>query len=302
MKRIRLLLTIIFLTVLKGTLCAQNIRTVDATYVYVSSPDESPKEAQEKAIERAKLQAIADEFGTLVTQTGITHVVNVNGKSSINFDALGGTEVKGEWIETIGEPEIKQIYDSEKNMFVTTCNIEGCIREIKSAPVDFEAKVLYNPTDLQSEKYEFLHGERFYLSFMAPVNGYVAVYMVDNVRNKAFRLLPDRYDDDGLVSVNRDQSYCFFSKKMAPRGQRVSEYITTCQGDVEVNYLYVLFSPNRFFKVLDGSITTDDSHNLVLPNSLSVKKFQKWLTNCRIKDEEMRIDIKSITCKNTDNI
>lgn len=291
------LLAMCVLAMLCGVLPAHNTKTVEATYIYIASRNESLEAACEKALERAKLQAIADEFGTLVTQTDITHVVNRDGESSIDFEALGGTEVKGEWLETIGEPEFKEDWDAEKKMHVVTCKVKGRIREIKSAAVDFEAKLLYNYADLQSEKYEFRHGEKFYLSFRAPVNGYVAVYMVDNISGRAFRLLPDRYDDDGQVQVKREKQYCFFSKRSAPRGQRVSEYMATCHDEVEVNYLYILFSPNRFFKALDNPVSQKEGTDLMLPNSLTIGKFQKWLTKCRVKDDEMRVEIKSITCR-----
>ena len=65
----------------------------------------SLEEAKRIALERAKIQAIADEFGTIVSQSNTTLVSNRNGESSSDFFSLGGSEVKGEWIETIGQPE-----------------------------------------------------------------------------------------------------------------------------------------------------------------------------------------------------
>lgn len=279
-------------------LCAQRTEKVCAKYTYHAPENVTLEMAKRTALERAKIQAIADEFGTVVSQSNTTFVTNQNGESNTDFFSLGGSEVKGEWIETIGEPEYDISYEQE--LLIVKVKVNGRIRETVNATVDFEAKVLYNDTDSRSEKYEFRHGEQFYLLFKAPVDGYVAVYLLDNASGMAFRLLPDRYDEDGQVKVKRDKEYCFFSKQRAPKGEQVSEYMATCEKDMEVNYLYILFSPNHFYKALDNSVSQKKNSKLMQPNSLSIDKFQKWLTKCRVKDNEMRVEVKNITCRKND--
>lgn len=95
---------------------AQKIKKVDAEYIYHAPENVSLEEAKRIALERVKLQAIADEFGTVVSQSNFTTVTNRNGQSDVDFLSLGGSEVKGEWIETIGEPEYAISY--EQNMLV----------------------------------------------------------------------------------------------------------------------------------------------------------------------------------------
>ena len=77
---------------------AQKVQKVTATYTYHAPENVTLEEAKRTALDRAKIQAIADAFGTLVTQSNSTVVTNQNGQSDSRFFSLGGSEVKGEWI------------------------------------------------------------------------------------------------------------------------------------------------------------------------------------------------------------
>ena len=90
---------------------AQRTEKVRAEYIYHAPENISLEEAKRIALERAKIQAIADEFGTIVSQSNTTLVSNRNGESSTDFFSLGGSEVKGEWIETIDLPEYDINYE-----------------------------------------------------------------------------------------------------------------------------------------------------------------------------------------------
>ena len=79
---------------------AQRVKTVGGEYTYVAPKNMSPEEAERVAFERLKTKLIAEEFGTVVSQTNLTKVENQNGQSNIDFSSYGGSEVKGEWIET----------------------------------------------------------------------------------------------------------------------------------------------------------------------------------------------------------
>ena len=83
---------------------AQKVQKVTATYTYYAPENVTLEEAKRTALDRAKIEAIAEAFGTLVTQSNSTVVSNQNGKSDSQFFSLGGSEVKGEWIETTKEP------------------------------------------------------------------------------------------------------------------------------------------------------------------------------------------------------
>ena len=83
---------------------AQKTEKVTATYTYYAPENVTLEEAKRTALDRAKLTAIADAFGTLVTQSNSTVMTNQNGKTDSRFFSLGGSEVKGEWIETTKDP------------------------------------------------------------------------------------------------------------------------------------------------------------------------------------------------------
>lgn len=92
----------------------QKIKTVDGEYTYVVPESVDLEKAKNIALERVKIQLIADEFGTVVSQSNSTLVKNENGKSNIDFMSIGGSEVKGEWIETIGNPIFKTEINGEQ--------------------------------------------------------------------------------------------------------------------------------------------------------------------------------------------
>ena len=135
---------------------AQKIEKVHGEYTYHVPDNVSLEEGKRTAIERAKIQALADAFGALVSQNNSTIVKNENGKSSVNFLSIGGSDVKGEWIETIGEPKLDIFYES--NMLTIKVSIDGKVREIKNASIDIEAKLLRNGTEEKYESDEFRNG------------------------------------------------------------------------------------------------------------------------------------------------
>ena len=181
------LLCLACIGLLSAHLQAQKMQKVEAEYVYYAPENVSLEEAKRTALERAKIQAIADAYGTIVSQSNTTRITNKNGKTDTDFLSLGGSEVKGEWIETIGEPEYNITYQQET--LVVKVYIAGKIREIVSAPVDFDARVLCNGTDLKFERQDFREGDELYLYFKSPIDGYLSVYLLDKAQGVAYCLL-----------------------------------------------------------------------------------------------------------------
>lgn len=260
---------------------AQKVQKVTATYTYHAPENVTLEEAKRTALDRAKIQAIADAFGTLVTQSNSTVVTNQNGQSDSRFFSLGGSEVKGEWIETTKEPTYHIAY--ENNMFVVSVEVSGRIREIVSAGIDFTAKILRNGTEDRFESEEFRSGDDLYLSFVSPVDGYLAVYLVDEGQ-RAYCLLPYRSQGDGIYKVSANRRYLFFSIKEAEPQERqyVDEYTMTCERSSEQNQICIVFSPQPFAKASDN-VTAE-----TLPRELGFEEFQKWLARNRGKDKSMK--------------
>lgn len=269
---------------------AQRTEKVRAEYIYHAPENISLEEAKRIALERAKIQAIADEFGTIVSQSNTTMVSNRNGESSTDFFSLGGSEVKGEWIETIGEPSYDINY--EQGMLVVKAIVSGRIREIVSAQIDIKAEVLCNGTDLKFARTDFKNGDNLYLYFQSPVDGYLAVYLLDEVSQMVYCLLPYKSSSEAVTPIEHNKPYLFFSAKHAgDKVHLVDEYTMTCNSSVERNTIYVIFSPNEFAKA--------NSYNVeeLLPQELSFEEFQKWLIRGRVKDKVMVVKRKYLTIK-----
>ena len=166
---------------------SQKIKTVDGEYTYVVPENVNLDKAKYIALERLKIQLIEEEFGATVSQSNSTLVKNSNGKSDVDFVSIGGSEVNGEWIETIGTPRYNIYY--EKDMLVVSVKAKGRIREIISTAVDVKSLVLRNGIEDRFESDTFKSGDDLYISFQSPTNGYLVVYLVDT-EQRAFCLLP----------------------------------------------------------------------------------------------------------------
>ena len=283
-------LLISVLSVVATVSYAQKVQKVTATYTYHAPENVSLEQAKATALDRAKIQAIADEFGTIVSQSNSTRIENRNGESAVDFLSIGGSDVRGEWIETIDEPKYEIAY--EQGVLVVKVSVKGRIREIVSAGIDISARILRNGTEDRFESEEFRSGDDLYLSFISPVDGYLAVYLVD-AEQRAYCLLPYRSQGDGIYKVAANRRYLFFNIKEAEAHERqyVDEYTMTCERSLEQNQIYVVFSPQPFAKAADNATAE------LLPRELGFKDFQKWLAKSRGKDINMQVTNLPLTIK-----
>lgn len=270
---------------------SQRLKTVEGEYTYVVPENYDLDRAKQVALERLKIQLIADEYGTVISQANTTSIKNISGKSDIDFVSYSESEVRGEWVETIGSPVFST--DIHTNQLVVKVSIKGKIREISASKINFKALALRNGTDDKYADDAFHDGDDLYLSFISPVDGYVTVYLIDNT-GTAFCLLPYENQTTGNVAIKANTRYVFFSEDYATPDllPYLNTYYTTCENSQEINQIYVIFSPNPFVKAADSK-----SSNLLtkdLPRELSNVDFQKWLSTNRTKDKQMtykRIDI-----------
>lgn len=269
---------------------AQKIKTVDGEYTYVVPENINLDKAKHIALERLKIQLIEEEFGATVSQSNSTLVKNSNGESDVDFVSIGGSEVKGEWIETIGTPRYDIYY--EKDMLVVSVKAKGRIREIISTAVDFKSLVLRNGIEDRFESDTFKSGDDLYISFQSPTNGYLVIYLVDT-EQRAFCLLPYQNMKEGSFNVEANKRYILFSAQNASSELKpnVDEYTMTCTHDQEINQLYVVFSTSPFVKAIDDKLEKE------LPRELSNEEFQKWLAKYRTRDTNMVVKKTTITIR-----
>lgn len=269
---------------------SQKIKTVDGEYTYVVPENVNLDKAKYIALERLKIQLIEEEFGATVSQSNSTLVKNSNGKSDVDFVSIGGSEVNGEWIETIGTPKYNIYY--EKEMLVVSVKAKGRIREIISTAVDVKSLVLRNGIEDRFESDTFKSGDDLYISFQSPTNGYLVVYLVDT-EQRAFCLLPYQNMKEGFFNVEANKRYVLFSTQTAASELKpyVDEYTMTCTHDQEINQLYVIFSTSPFVKAIDDKLEKE------LPRELSNEDFQKWLAKYRTRDTNMVVKKTTITIR-----
>ncbi len=266
---------------------SQKERTVEGNCVYYAESDVSIDDAKRTALERAMNDALANEFGTLVTQNNSTLVRNAGESQGVDFFSISSSSVMGEWIETIGEPEY--MLDFVDDILVVKCRVKGYAREIVTGGVDLQAKVLRNGTDAKFEDEDFRAGDDIYLSFRSPIDGFLAVYLV-NEDGQAYCLLPYQGQKEGIYEVEGGKEYIFFSSKDASPAQRqvVDEYVVKTELGAESNFIYILFSPNRFTKAVD-------CHREGTPRQLGFEDFDKWLAKNRRHDRNLQQCIRRIT-------
>ena len=287
-------LLFLLLTMIPSLLFAQFERRVEGEYTYYTPSDVSLETAKATAIEQARIQALANTFGTLVEQTLLTHQQNDNGKSSINMFALGESTVKGEWLKDTRDPETIITY--EDSFLIVYARVWGMAREIVSVPIDISVKVLKNGTLDRFEDDWFRDGDDIYLSFQSPSKGYLAVYLADD-KGDAYCFLPYAGDTDGMFEVKANKPYILFSSNHVEKGEACDEYVLTCDKELERNLLYVIFSPNPFVKANDNAIPVKVKvgvDELDLPRHLKYQDFQRWLLKNRRMDNKMQVVVKPI--------
>ena len=259
---------------------SQDLVKVGGEYIYYAPDNTTVEEAKNTALTRAKIQALAEAFGTIVSQTNTTHVTNTNGSTSINFLSIGASDVKGEWIETLGEPEYK--VEFIKNILVVSVKVKGIARELVYKKAEMDTKILRNGTEDKYEDSNFRNGDDLFVSFQSPIDGYLAIYLIDS-ESRAYCLLPYREQTNGIYHVEANKRYVFFNKTMAERNDKcfVDEYVMTCKGSSEHNQIYIVFSPNQFIKANDTNFSN------TLPRELDSDDFIRWLSKNRRMDTQL---------------
>lgn len=273
-----ILFFLIFLVTLQTN--AQSIKKVHGEYTYHAPENVTPEQAMQTALQRAKIQALANEFGTVVTQNNATRVENSGETSNVDMISLGGSEVKGEWIETIGEPQYETSF--EQGMLVVKCTVAGKAREIVADKPIFEAHLLRNGTEGKFESDVFRSGDDLFLKFRSPVDGYLNVYLDDGQGHVA-AMLPYRSQGFGAATIQGNKDYTFFSAQDG--GREVDEYTMTCNGTMELNQVILVFSENPFTKITSTEGYTD------------TKSFLSWLAKLKVHDKKACSQIIAIQVK-----
>ncbi len=262
---------------------------VSGEYVYYGPETMSVEDAKREAIERAKIQALENEFGTKIAQSTSTMVSSDNHKSNTRFSSHGLSDVKGEWIETIGDPQL-DISFRDHNI-VVTCRISGLAKELKGTRVEYEAYTLRNLPDRNCASTRFSDGDDMFLFFRSPIGGYLNVFLLCNAEDEAYCLLPYK-NGKGVFYISADTDYYLFSKAHGGKNAaEIDEYTLTAEGDTEYNDIVLVFSPEEFNK------TGLSDQSCLAPKMTTISKFNDWLAKLRTKNDNVTTSIINITIK-----
>lgn len=267
---------------------ARKEHTVSVSLEYIVPDNISLEEAKRIALEKVKLKAIEEKFGTSVSHSTMMVEENHNGRDNIHFSSFGGIDVKGEWVETISGPDYDLSFHNGTTLLTVT--LKGKIRESNFNQTIIEAIPLRNGCELKNEAYEYKNGNDLYLYFKSPIGGFLTVYLTDS--ENAYCLLPYKGQGESIFPIKGNEEYILFNKRkdqyMAT--ELIDEYVMTAEGEPESNIIYVIFSPEKFNK------TIDNDKGRYIPRQLILAEFHKWmekqirrLDNISIKKIPIRI-------------
>lgn len=271
---------------------AQRTADVSADYTYILGDNEdiTIRQARLIAIEMARAEAIKKEFGVTVNSDQITGEIAIDDKETSMFMFEAQSSVQGEWLGDSQQPQVTISTDGQNMMF--TAHVSGKAREILRGATDLKWQVMTEdesghryPTDV------FNSGQRLYVDFRSPIDGYVAVYLVSPDGSTSC-LLPYPKDGTGLFKIRHNTNYTFFDRS-SDYDPTVKYYKLSTDKLQEYNQLCIIFSPNPFTKCLDRVVDPRK------PNALSYNDFSKWLLQQQRNDKDMTVRRKWLQIKST---
>ena len=280
MKKLTLIILILAFTLVTQ---AQREEEVSGSYTYVLSENDgiTLKEAKHMCIELAKAAAIKEKFGELITSDVIDSNVETNGESSTSYYWENTVAMaKGDWLGDTEKPQLDIKYEDDKLIF--TAEVKGRAREIIQSKIDLKWEIMKDGLTMRKKTSIFESGERIFVNFRSPADGYVAIYLIlgDDVTQC---LLPYPKDTDGRFEVKAGREYMFFDKE---EDLTAVPWKLSTKRRLENNQLVIIYSPNPFTKCNDKSV--DKMH----PNTLNTHDLQRWLLKCQREDRDMVVNKK----------
>ena len=234
-------------------------------------------------IELAKAAAIKEKFGELITSDVIDSNVETNGESTNSYYWENTVAMaKGDWLGDTEKPQLDIKYEDDKLIF--TAEVKGRAREIIQSKIDLKWEIMKDGLTMRKKTSIFESGERIFVNFRSPADGYVAIYLIVGDDDTSC-LLPYKQDVDGRFEVKGGRDYMFFDKEENPKAYP-KYYTMTTKRRLENNQLVIIYSPNPFTKC------NDKSGDKLRPNALNTHDFQRWLLKCQREDRDMVVNKK----------
>lgn len=266
---------------------SRELKPVGATYTYHASEQMTVEQAKQTALDRAITEALAAEFGTLVAHSTATTITASDNQQHTSIIATGQSEVKGEWIETVGSPKYDIMFAD--GLLTVKVEVKGKARAMDFTQPAFHAIPVCN----HIPSTEFHDGDAMELEFQAPCDGYVAAYLTDAASETAYRILPYTLTANTPMTVTGGENYLFFNRRQSDTPALVDELEMSATNPLELNDLYILFCPTVF------NLPVVRDNNGYSIHSLPISQFHRWLSISRTRNPELQLKSIHITIKNS---
>ncbi len=276
---------------------AQKTKEASGEYKLRIEKNVTEEFAVNNAIEKAKINAIENAFGTVINQGNSVYVKDITtGKQTQSdrvFTSIADVLVNGEWIATLDEK--RDFYDEDGFRWVKI-SIKGKVRELSKIPYTPESYTL-SCNNKKCSTDVFNNGQELIVYFKAPNNGYVTIFLDDT--KQVQRLLPySNFNTSNTYEVKADQEYYFFSNT-DKKDKTVDNIELFTSDNMEQNRLQVLFSKQDFGKPLLSKSNNEEVNGMqyAMPMSTSVENFQSWLQKIRSYNRSIELQTILITIK-----
>lgn len=267
---------------------------VSGESVFVVPETMSIAEARTVAASRARIDALAGKYGTLVASM---NTVGMSDGTVNRFSMLGTSEVKGVWLKDTREVWQRMELDEATQQLYIRTKVWGKARPLAVAATPVVAETISDDGDTGSTATEFRNGEKFYLHFRSAADGYLAVYLIDE-SGSVFTCLPYPSQRQNTVRVRKSADYVFFSKRRpaaVTAESDIRQYFLTAEKDMEQNRLCIVFSPNDFTLALDEKQGVSANGQQV--GRYSFDDFNEALFRQRMADGRMQVVFKDIVIR-----
>lgn len=267
---------------------------VSGESVFVVPETMSIAEARTVAASRARIDALAGKYGTLVASM---NTVGMSDGTVNRFSMLGTSEVKGVWLKDTREVWQRMELDEATQQLYIRTKVWGKARPLAVAATPVVAETISDDGDTGSTATEFRNGEKFYLHFRSAADGYLAVFLIDE-SGSVFTCLPYPSQRQNTVPVRKSADYVLFSKRRpaaVTAESDIRQYFLTAEKDMEQNRLCIVFSPNDFTLALDEKKGVSANGQQV--GRYSFDDFNEALFRQRMADGRMQVVFKDIVIR-----
>jgi hypothetical protein len=243
---------------------------------------------KKKLLESARINAVTQAFGEVITQGNSMYVRNIQdgseAKSQTVFNQISDTYVNGEWLEDLDEPIYNRITKNNEDWLEVILKCK--VRELPKNKIDFTVNTLSCP-ELKCKTDLFNDGQDFFVYFKSPVDGYLTIYLEVPEEQMSYRIFPYKSQKaTTCVKINGDEEFILFSEKANKFNSNSvidNLILSLLDGKIaEQNALVVIFSPTE---INDKPILQCSSPEL--PMSVSIKDFESWVLKAKRKDENI---------------